>query len=81
MLNSGIDPKEVALYGSAPGHTWVSNMPAAQAITYMEPPQIPQVLFNLLENAKANIREITGLSEAYMGQSVGSFKLAQVFSP
>jgi hypothetical protein len=32
------------------------------------------VLFNLLENAKANIREITGLSEAYMGQSVGSLQ-------
>jgi hypothetical protein len=28
----------------------------------------------MLENAKANIREITGLSEAYMGQSVGSLQ-------
>lgn len=74
MSNSGIDPAEVALYGNAPGHTFVSNQPAAQAITYIEPPQIPQVLFNLLENAKANIREITGLSEAYMGQSVGSLQ-------
>jgi hypothetical protein len=71
---SGIDPKEVAMYGNAPGHTYVSNMPAAQAIQYVEPPQIPQVLFNMLENAKANIREITGLSEAYMGQSVGSLQ-------
>jgi hypothetical protein len=49
-------------------------MPGPQAITYVEPPQIPQVLFNMLENAKANIREITGLSEAYMGQSVGSLQ-------
>jgi hypothetical protein len=71
---SGINPKEVAMYGNAPGHTFVSNVPAAQAITYVEPPQIPQVLFNMLENAKANIREITGLSEAYMGQSVGSLQ-------
>jgi hypothetical protein len=71
---SGINPKEVAKYGNAPGQTWSSNMPAQQAITYIEPPQIPQVLFNLLENAKANIREITGMSEAYMGQAVGSMQ-------
>jgi hypothetical protein len=71
---SGIDPKEVARFGGAPGHTFVSNMPAQNAITYVTPPQIPQVLFNLLENAKANIREITGLSEAYMGQTVGSLQ-------
>jgi hypothetical protein len=43
-------------------------------LQYVDPPQIPQVLFNMLENAKANIREITGLSEAYMGQSVGSLQ-------
>jgi hypothetical protein len=71
---SGIDPKEVSIYGNAPGQVWVSNQPAQQAITYMEPPQIPQVLFNLLENAKNNIREITGMSEAYMGQNVGSLQ-------
>jgi hypothetical protein len=71
---SGIDPQEVAKYGNAPGHTFVSNMPAQQAITYVDPPQIPQVLFNLLENAKNNIREITGLNEAYMGQAVGSLQ-------
>jgi hypothetical protein len=71
---SGIDPKEVAMFGNAPGHTFVANMIGSQAITYIEPPQIPQVLFNMLENAKANIREITGLSEAYMGQSVGSLQ-------
>ena len=56
---SGINPDEVAMFGNAPGHTFVSNMPGQQAITYIEPPQIPQVLFNMLENAKANIREIT----------------------
>jgi hypothetical protein len=71
---SGINPIEVAKYGNAPGHTFVANMPAQQAITYIDTPQIPQVLFNMLENAKANIREITGLSEAYMGQSVGSLQ-------
>jgi hypothetical protein len=71
---SGIDPAEVAMYGNAPGHTFSSNMTADQAISYVPTPNIPQVLFNMLENAKANIREITGLSEAYMGQSVGSLQ-------
>ena len=71
---SGINPQEVAQYGNAPGHTYTSNMPAQQAISFVEPPQIPTVLFNLLENAKQNIREITGMNEAYMGQNVGSLQ-------
>lgn len=71
---SGIDPREVTKYGNAPGHTFSSNEPGSNAITYVQPPNIPPVLFNLLENAKANIREITGLNEAYMGQNVGSLQ-------
>src|SRR5690606_5435859 len=35
---------------------------------------IPQALFNLAEQARLNIREITGLTEAYMGQTVGSLQ-------
>jgi hypothetical protein len=71
---SGIDPMEVAKYGNAPGHTYTSNMPGNDAIRYVEVPQVPQTLFSLLENAKANIREITGMNEAYMGQAVGSLQ-------
>lgn len=71
---SGIDPVEAATYGFAPGHTFVSNVPAAQAIQYIQPPQIPQVLFNLLENAKSNIQEITGMTGAYMGERMGSLQ-------
>lgn len=75
--NSGIDPAEMAMYGSMPGMTWESNTNPSQSVYYIQPPNIPPVLFNMLENAKANIREITGLSEAYLGQSVGSLQTSQ----
>lgn len=71
---SGIDPKEAATYGSAPGHVWTVNGDPTKAIHWQEPPQIPQQLFNLADQARMNIREITGLTEAYMGQTVGSLQ-------
>jgi hypothetical protein len=71
---SGLNPREVAKYGNAHGHVFYVNGTPANAMMWQTPPQIPQSLFNLLENAKANIREITGLTEAYMGQSVGSLQ-------
>lgn len=72
--NSGISSTEVAKYGSAIGHVWVSNMTPDQSMSYMTPPPIPPVLLNVLDNAKANIREITGLTDAYMGNTVGSLQ-------
>ncbi|MER2141049.1 MAG: hypothetical protein ABS902_05350, partial [Priestia megaterium] len=73
--NSGINPEEMQKYGSLPGMTWVTNdQDPSRSVHYVTPPQIPQVLFSLLENAKANIREITGMNEAYMGQNVGSLQ-------
>lgn len=73
--SSGINPKNVATYGNAPGQTWLTNdANASQSIHYVQPPQIPIVLFNMLEQAKQNIREITGLTESYMGQNVGSLQ-------
>lgn len=71
---SGINPKEAVKYGSTPGHAWVSNIDVDKAMKWQEPPQIPPTLFNLAEQARANIREITGLTEAYMGQTVGSLQ-------
>jgi hypothetical protein len=71
---SGINPEEVSRYGSAAGHTFVANGDVSKAIYWQPPPQIPAVLFNLAETAKQNIREITGLTEAYMGQTVGSLQ-------
>lgn len=71
---SGINPNSVATFGNAPGQTWSANGDPSRAIYYVQPPQIPIVLFNMLEQAKANIREITGLTESYMGQNVGSLQ-------
>jgi hypothetical protein len=71
---SGINPREVAKYGNAHGHVFVANGQPSMAMAWQNPPAIPQSLFNLLENARSNIREITGLSESYMGQSVGSLQ-------
>lgn len=71
---SGIDPVQVTTYGSLPGFTIKANGDPTRAIHYVVPPQIPMALFNLLENAKNNIREITGLTEAYLGQTVGSLQ-------
>jgi hypothetical protein len=71
---SGINPQEMTKYGSEPSRTWVSNVPVSQAVSWMPLPNIPMPLINLLEQAKANIREVTGLTEAYMGQTVGSLQ-------
>lgn len=71
---SGIDPAEVGLFGSAPGYTFAAHGDPSRAIHYVDPPSPPPILFNLLENAKENIREITGLTQAYLGQSVGSLQ-------
>lgn len=71
---SGIDPDEVSQYGNAPGQTWNSSVPVEQAMKWLDPPQIPQQLFNLADQARMNVREITGMTEAYMGQTVGSMQ-------
>lgn len=71
---SGINPDEMTKYGNLPSVTWVANGDPSRAVHYIQPPNIPQVLFNLLGNAKENIREITGLTEAYLGQTVGSLQ-------
>lgn len=71
---SGINPREVAKFGDAPGHTYESLVDPSRAVHWVNPPQIPQQLFNLAEQAKQNIRDITGLTEAYMGQTVGSLQ-------
>lgn len=71
---SGINPEEAAKYASAPGHVWMVNGEPHTAMAWQTPPQIPQALFNLADQARMNIREITGLTEAYMGQTVGSMQ-------
>ena len=74
---AGIDPSELQRYSNAPGHVWIVNGDANQAIRNLDPPQVPPALLQLAEAAKANIREITGMNEAYMGESVGSLQTSQ----
>jgi hypothetical protein len=72
--DSGIDPKHLAKYGNAPNMVYTSNVRPSEAVHIVQPQTIPNQLFNLLEAAKQNIREITGLTESYMGQNVGSLQ-------
>jgi hypothetical protein len=71
---SGINPVEAMKYSFAPGHTWVTNERPSESIYWQPVPQIPPALINLAEMAKANIREVVGLNEAYMGQAIGSLQ-------
>jgi hypothetical protein len=71
--SSGISAQEVALTGTLPGKTWTTNdVDANKSIMWSVPPVIPQGLFEVDNAMKADIRETTGVSEAYTGQSVGS---------
>lgn len=72
--NSGINPKQLSKFGNAPNIVYESNTRPSEAIHIIQPQAIPPQLFNLLEAAKQNIREITGLTESYMGQNVGSLQ-------
>lgn len=74
--NSGINPKEVAKFGGAPGKTWVSNGDPRNSIVNLDPPQIPPALFNLAQQAANNIREISGMNGIYMGEVSGSMRAA-----
>ncbi len=71
---SGINPRTVAKFGNAPQQVYEAAGDPSKAIYYVPTPNIPPVLLSLLEQAKANIREITGLTESYMGQNVGSLQ-------
>lgn len=73
--SSGINPLEAMKYSFAPGHVWVTNdRDPSRSMKWQDPPNIPPALMNLAEVAKGNIREITGLNEAYLGQNVGSLQ-------
>jgi hypothetical protein len=69
---SGINAKELARTGTLPGKVWTSNVDPTKAVRTVEPMDIPKGLFELDDRTQGNIREITGVNEAYTGQSVGS---------
>ncbi len=69
---SGINAQELAKTGNLPGKTMTSNVPANQAVNYINPPEISRSLFEIEDRLKNDMREIVGVTEAYTGQSVGS---------
>jgi hypothetical protein len=70
LRDSGINAQELARTGTLAGKVWQSNIP--NPIEVIQHPDIPNGLFTTQENLKAEIKEMTGLNEAYTGQSVGS---------
>ena len=69
---SGINAQELAKTGNLPGKTMTSNVPANQAVSYINPPEISRSLFEMEDRLKNDMKEIVGITEAYTGQSVGS---------
>ena len=69
---SGINAQELAKTGNLPGKTMSSNVPANQAVSYINPPDISRALFEVEDRLKSDMKEIVGVTEAYTGQSVGS---------
>lgn len=70
LRESGINAQKLAKAGNVPGHVWASNIP--NPIEVINPPQIPRGLFELDNQMKADMRDMAGMNEAYMGNAVGS---------
>lgn len=71
-VDSGIDIKKYTKYRNAPSTVWGVRGDPRLAVYIPPLPEIPATLLQLNEVAKNNIKEIAGLTEAYMGDSVGS---------
>lgn len=71
-VDSGIDTKKYAKYRGAPSTVWGVRGDPRMAVYIPDLPEIPVTLLQLNDVAKNNIKEIAGLTEAYMGDSVGS---------
>lgn len=70
--DSGIDVKAFSKYRNAPSTVWGVRGDPRMAVFIPDLPEIPVTLLQLNDVAKNNIKEIAGLTEAYMGDSVGS---------
>ena len=70
LRESGINAAEMSRTGTLPGKVWTSNIP--NAVETIQPPDIPRGLFEIEDRMKADIKDIAGLNEAYVGNSVGS---------
>lgn len=70
LRESGINAAEMSRTGTLPGKVWTSNIP--NAVETIQPPDIPKGLFEIEDRMKADIKDIAGINEAYVGESVGS---------
>lgn len=74
---SGIDPRLVSKYGNAFGMVWLSKHPDLKnAISSVNPEDIPMTLMNYIEFLKADIEDFTGISKFASGESSGSIQTA-----
>ena len=69
---SGINAQELARTGTLPGKVWTTNSDPASSIFNVRPPEIPMGAMQLKDRMVQDIRDISGINEAYTGQSVGS---------
>jgi hypothetical protein len=72
--DSGIDPKEVATFGTMPGAVWKSR--TVDGIKPLEVSEIPVSVFKVAESAREGIRTIMAMDESNMGQFGGSVTAA-----
>lgn len=72
LRESGINAAEMSRTGTLAGKVWTSNVDPRMAVHVLQPPDIPKGLFETSDRMKADIKDMTGITEAYTGQSVGS---------
>lgn len=70
LRESGINAAEMSRTGTLAGKVWTSNIP--NAVETLQPPDIPKGLFEIEDRMKNDIKDMSGITEAYTGQSVGS---------
>lgn len=70
LRESGINAQKLAQTSNLPGQVHMSNVP--KPIEVIQPPDIPRGLFELDDRTKMDAKDIMGVNEAYMGNSVGS---------
>lgn len=72
LKESGINAQEMAREGTLPGKTWVSNTDPRASVHVLQQQDVPRGLLEMDSRMRQDIREVSGVNEAYTGESVGS---------